>query len=87
MQWRASSSAWLGAPGELGELVSCVTTVEHDGGSLVSFVGRVISSRGKSLAHLCDRDLVLDIDGGPALRVTIVRLEGHDAILQLASPG
>jgi hypothetical protein len=29
---------------------------------------------------------VLDIDGGPELRVTIVQLEGNDAVLQLASP-
>ncbi len=87
MQLRGSSSACLGAPGELGELVICDTTVETDGHSLISFVGRVISSRGKSLAHLCGRDLVLDIDGGPALLVTIVGFDGNDAILHLTSPG
>ena len=69
----------------MGEFVSCDTTVEHDGHLLISFVGRVISSRGKSLAHLCGRDLVLDIDGGPELRVTIVQLEDTNAIIQLAS--
>ena len=86
MQLRRSGSAFLGAPGETGEFVSCYTTVEHDGHLLISFLGRAISSRGKSLTHLCGRDLVLDIDGGPELRVTIVRFENNDAILQLASP-
>ncbi len=86
MRLRRSGSAFLDAPGGTGEFVSCDTTVEHDGQLLISFVGRVISSRGKSLAHLCGRDLVLDIDGGPELRVTIVRLEDTNAIIELASP-
>jgi len=85
VQLRWSGSAFLGAPGGSGEFVSCDTTVEHNGDLLISFVGRVISSRGKSLAHLCGKDLVLDIDGGPELRVTIVRLEDTNAIIHLVS--
>jgi hypothetical protein len=83
VQSRRTGSAILGAPGKEGELVSFDTTLEHDEESVISFVGVVTSLTDKSLSDLYGRDLVLDIDDGPAIGVMIVQIDGEDAIIQL----
>jgi hypothetical protein len=83
VQSRRTGSAILGVLDEAGELVSFDITAEFKGQSLVSFVGVVTSLACKSLAHLYGRDLILDINGGPAIGVTIVQIDEHEAIIQL----
>ena len=66
------------------EAVSFEASVEHSATALLSFIGKIRALSGASLADYVGQNMVLEIDGGPALGVVIVHLEGDDAVINLS---
>jgi hypothetical protein len=75
----------IGTPEKPLEAVSFEASVEHSATALLSFIGKVRTLSGASLAELQGKDLILQIDGGPSLGVIIVHVEGDDAIINLSA--
>lgn len=69
------------------EAVSFEATIEHGQSAILSFIAKVKTRSGRSLAALKEENLVLQIDDGPALGVVIVHLEGDgdEAVLNLSA--
>ena len=69
------------------EAVTFEATIEHAQNAILSFIGKVSTRSGRSLADLKGQNLVLQIDDGPALGVVIVHVEndGAEAVLNLSS--
>lgn len=65
------------------EAVSFEATIEHAQNAILSFIGKVKTRSGRSLAELQGQNLILQIDDGPALGVVIVHIEGEDAVINL----
>ena len=65
------------------EAVSFEATIEHAQNAILSFIGKVKTRSGRSLAELQGQNLILQIDDGPALGVVIVHIEGEDAVITL----
>lgn len=66
------------------EAVSFEATIEHAQNAILSFIGKVKTRSGRSLAELKGQKLILQIDDGPALGVVIVHIEGEEAVINLA---
>ena len=83
---RRVGSATLGLPDEPGLPVLYDITLEHDGASLIAFAGAVRSVGGGSLRAFQGQEVVLRIEDGPAVEVTIAEMDGEQAILALTHP-
>lgn len=83
---RRAGSALLGAPNTLGEPVWYDIILEHDGSSVITFAGAVQSITGRGLDFLPKQQLILQIDEGPAVEVTVSALNGDHALLELTRP-
>jgi len=66
------------------EAVSFEATIEHAQTAILSFIGKVKTRSGRSLAELKGQNLILQIDDGPALGVVIVHIEGEEAVINLS---
>ncbi len=64
--------------------MSFEASVEHSATALLSFIGKIRALSGASLADYVGQNMVLEIDGGPALGVVIVHIEGDDAVINLS---
>jgi len=67
------------------EAVSFEATIEHGQNAILSFIGKVTTRSGRSLADLKGQNLILQIDDGPALGVVIVHVEGEEAVINLSA--
>jgi hypothetical protein len=54
--------------------------LEHDGASVIAFAGAVRSITGRGLDHLLRQQLILRIDEGPAVEVTVSALDGDHTL-------
>ena len=66
------------------EAVTFEASIEHSATALLSFIGKIRAVSGASLADYVGQNMVLEIDGGPALGVVIVHIEGEDAVINLS---
>ncbi len=80
---RRAGSGLLGSPNMLDEPVWYDIILEHDGASVIAFAGAVQSITGRGLDHLLRQQLILRIDEGPAVEVTVSALDGDHALLEL----
>ena len=76
--------ATIGLPGRARVRVAYEIMLEHDGSSLLAFAGAVKASIA-SLKLLQGHKLLLRIEDGPELDVTICELQEECALLELAS--
>ena len=83
---RCAGSGSLGSPDMLDEPVWYDIILEQDGASVIAFAGAVQSIMGRGLDHLLKQQLILQIDEGPAVEVTVSALEGDHALLELTRP-
>ena len=69
------------------ETVTFEATLEHAQNAILSFIAKIRTRSGRSLAELKGQNLVLQIDDGPALGVMIVHVEGDgdEAVLNLSA--
>jgi hypothetical protein len=77
--------ATIGLPGRTGLPVAYEIVLEHDGASLLAFAGAVRAASSASLKPLQGHNLVLCIEHGPDLDVTICEFQGECALLELAN--
>jgi hypothetical protein len=77
--------ATIALPGKVGLPVAYEIMLEHDGAAVLAFAGVVKAGSAASLKPLQGHKLVLCIEDGPALGVTISELIGECALLELAS--
>ena len=84
---RRIGSALLGLSGEPGLPVWYDITLEHDGSTVLAFTGAVQPASGRDLCFRQGQDLVLRIEDGPEVEVTLSCVEGDSAILRLARSG
>ena len=77
--------ATIGLPGRAGVRVAYEIMLEHDGSSLLAFAGAVKASSIASPKPLQGHKLLLRIEDGPELDVTICELQEECALLELAS--
>jgi hypothetical protein len=79
-------SGVLGTQEQPLEAVTFEATIEHAQNSILSFIAKIRTRSGRSLAELKGQNLVLQIDDGPALGVVIVHVEGNgdEAVLNLS---
>jgi hypothetical protein len=77
--------ATIGLPGRIGLPVAYEIMLEHDGASVLAFAGAVKAATAASLQPLQGHNLVLCIEDGPELEVTICELQGECALLELAN--
>lgn len=66
------------------DTVTFEATLEHAQNAILSFIAKARPDSGRDLSDYKGQNLVLQMDGGPALGVVIVHVEGEDLVLNLA---